>query len=591
MKRFLIILLSLILFCSCTPSAEPEQMIPEEIESTVPSVSEPVQSQAAVSDAYLEAEYKLIEYSENNHLLENYGITARAEDVLINGDGTLSFSLLLEKDKKDISMTVNGFWYWYNDGYSTKAYRANLNWGGYSFIGDDFLAVCSVNKVRIIDLKDFSLLDINFDFPDNGELDYWVNGAVFDEQLGWIISAAEASYGTKHDTELPWKIMVFDKDGSFLKTLPTNAIAQYGGWLDYATPNVARNCAVFNAFGNKYLYFDTQAYCVNNQKTFSTYKQYYENELISGGYNLSFYSVYDIDGYRPWDPYSDKTRLGYFAVLKTIGGELVEILPTDDDIVFDTWDENGIPDLRFKHNGELSFTIENGNGKSMTIDFKNGGYSVEYNLKEKHLEEVIDYSPDGKYSLWQAAVEAGGEAYNYDVALRNNQTGEIRRIDSNGTSIGQDASEGFLKNGDFYIFSSSGFKIYSAESAEVIFDISQNFSNDAKGEKLIHTFRRDPNDFSFIVVYSDISGFGDEGIQKGYDDGVMPFTIKLAYLDKEGRILEDFDSGVFVTASYFGMQLAEMKYSPDEIILFSDISGKGYAPFRIVFDPKTKTFL
>ena len=591
MKKLLFFVVFAFLFCSCgVPEPATEEGFPEEI--LLPKEESSSEPAPENSENQSEAGYRLTTYAGGTQRLESLGISHSASNVVSEEDGRITFDLTLKKGEKEITENFGGYVL------SSETCGLHYEWGGYSLTSNGHLALCGINKIIIINPVDFSVIDIKFELEgltaENRDL--WISGVIFDENNeNWVVSAAEGAPSLEYPEYMSWRIFVFDKDGKLLSEYNPKASALYGGWRDFATPYTASKCTVLNKGGKTYYSFGAQCYCIDDGKSYRGSSVAEPYEAKTGRYSLYFYHCYntDYEGEGNGEGYNPGKDLGFYAVLFE-NENIHSFFSTGDNYMSVSWDrETGKQTLELTHNGRLGFTLENSYlAKTMELDFEKETYSISYNYTDENLAELIDTSADGNYSLWQAAVDAGGESYFYEVALKNNQTGEIKRVAPNGTNIGSHSSEGFLKNGDFYVFSTSGFKIYSPENCEVVFDISENFmSEENGGKKIIHTFRRDPDDFSFIVVYSDASGYSNEDIQKAYDTGTMPYTIKLAFLDKDGNLIEDFDSGVFVNASYFGIQTAEMRYSEDQIMLFSDINGKGYSPFRIVFDLATKTFL
>lgn len=129
-------------------------------------------------------------------------------------------------------------------------------------------------------------------------------------------------------------------------------------------------------------------------------------------------------------------------------------------------------------------------------------------------------------------------------------------------------------------------------------DIAKNFplgySSDGNQGRGIFTFRRNPDDFSYIIVYFEFDGgcswkevFDDD---KMYVCDGASYNYKIGFLDSEGRLLESYDTGFPVLASPFGFYSVQMRYSEEKLLLFFDNSGKGEGHFEGEFDMKTKEF-
>ncbi len=577
MKKLIIVIFMIFALCSCKaaenipkePALEDEPSASEEVLEETPEKPE----EDKISDP------RLIEYASGGFMLSEQGISQKAYDMVIHDNGTMTFDLVLEKDGKEIKKNIRGL-YLKSDRYGT-----NIDWGGYSFCGD-YLSVCYIGGFFIIDLKDFSVLDIDFEIPET-ENTFWINGVIYDEKTGWIVSAAEAKLGQLHDEPMPWRIFIFDKNGKLLEDCVPAAFAPYGGWADFSTPAVMRKCTTLENDGKTYYSFDYRCYCPDDGKSYQGSPTSQPYDAVTDGYRIYFYSAYQIDNAEDVWLSSSGTSLGYYAVLKDENENILDFISTENEHIpdSDNWGEVEEP-LKVTNHGEGKFTVENIYlAKSMELDFEKETYSLSYNYTDEHLCELIADSKDGNYSLWQAGADGGGEAYFYEVALRNNRTGKIYHVESNGTNSGAFSGEGFLKNGDFYVMSSSGLCIYDPKNVELLFDLNKNFSME---ERILYTFRRDPNDFSYIVVYSDCT---DEDIQKGYasEEFLMPFTIKIGYLDKDGKLIKSFDSGIFEQADFFGLEAIEMRYSED-IITIVTLGGKGLSGREFTFDRRTETF-
>lgn len=583
MKKFIITFFVIVLalaFCSCEvsePVAE-EPVQGEEISSSEEKISSEPEPESNGNNAGIEAD--LIKYAENNHLLEEIGISAKAADVIINDDGTLSFELAVSNGKNEIKLDINGF-YLFHDNYGT-----NYNWGGYCLTNNSYLAVCGINQLFLINLEDFTLLDVEFELDSwkDPNYDQWINGVAYDEKNGWIVSVTNGKPSMLYDEKNSWTIYIFDENGKEIRTHFPIAEAPAGGWADYSIPSVLWKCDVIRKNSKTYYSFGGYSYCAHTGEVFSGYSTSSPYDAKTKDYSVYFYHCSNISRVSEENPYGED--LGYYAVLKDSKENILAFFPTGEDYIEESRDdETGKQTLTLLQREGLRFILINSLlGKSMELDFEEGKYSLIYNYTDKNLIEHTETSADGKYSLWQAGVQGGGEAYFYEVALKNNETGEIRRIEANGTNQGTFSYEGFLKNGDFYVFNSKKLRIYNPETAEPVFDIEKNFS---LKNRMLCTFRRNPEDMSFIIVYLDYIEGGE------YDEEswprVAPYEIKIGYFDKDGRLLKFFGSGIKARYDHFGFEYIEMRYSEEEL-LFVTGGGKGFNGIEFTFDRITETF-
>ena len=581
LKKLIIALILVFVFCSCgvfNPVIE-EPAPGEEISSSEEEISSNPEQENSENNAITEAD--LTEYVDGAYRLEEMGISQHATNVVWEEDGSFTFDLVLKKGDSEITENFKGYAL-FSDNYGSQ-----YEWGGYSLTSNGHLVICGINKIVLINPVEFSVINVEFKLEELAAdgCDLWINGVIFDENNeNWIVSAAEGAPNLEYPEYMPWRIFVFDMEGKLLSEYSPKASALYGGWADFATPYVAPKCAVLNKDGKTYYSFGARCYCVQDGKSYQGSPTAQPYDAKTGRYSVYFYHCYDMDF--EGDGNGPGKDLGFYAVLKE-HENIHSFFSTGREYMDVTWnEETGKQTLELIKNDGLHFTLKNSYlAKTIELDFEKGEYSVRYDYTDENLAELIDTSADGNYSLWKAGVQSGGESYFYDVALKNNKTGKITRIEPNGTNVGGFFSEGFLRNGDFYVYSSSGLKIYDPETVEMIFDLDKNFPME---DRLLYTFRRNPEDFSYIVVYSDSTR---EQINEGWasEDWKMPFCFKVAYLDKEGNLIKSFESNVPVMADFFGIEGLEMRYSED-LLLFVTTGGKGLPQREFTFDRKTETF-
>ncbi len=589
MKKFIIALILAFVLCSCEtaepvieePSSENSVSASSEQEQIPIGGATPVQEYSITDKVCKIAEEKLIKYfTENSHLLEDFGISQKVSNIIANENETFTFDLTLSREGKEITKNLRGFWV------QSYGHDPNLNWGGYCLTNNGYLALCGINQLFLINLEDFTLLDIEFELDSwkDPYYDQWINGVAYDEKKGWVVSVTNGKPSMLYDEKNSWTIYVFDENGKELRTHFPIAEAPAGGWADYSTPSVLWKCDVIRKNKKVYYSFGGYSYCAHTGEVFSGYSTSSPYDAKTKDYSVYFYHCHNID--RTTEENPSGTDLGYYAVLKDSKENILAFFPTGEDYIEESWDdETGKQTLTLLQRDGLRFILINSLlGKSMDLDFEKEKYILNYNYTDKHLMEHIADSADGNYSLWQAGVQGGGEAYFYEVALKNNETGGIHHIEANGTNQGAFSYEGFLKNGDFYVFNSQKLKIYDPETVELVFDLEKKFNLE---NRMLYTFRRNPEDMSFIIVYLDYIEGGE------YDEEswprVAPYEIKIGYFDKDGNLLKSFDSGIKARYGHFGLEAIEMRYSEDKLV-FVTSGGKGFNGIEFTFDRKTETF-
>ena len=162
---------------------------------------------------------------------------------------------------------------------------------------------------------------------------------------------------------------------------------------------------------------------------------------------------------------------------------------------------------------------------------------------------------------------------------------------------GGNCGVGFLKNNDYYIFSEHSLKISDPLTFETKFDINKNFplgyDSETDSERGILTFRRNPEDFSYIVVYYEYENGNTYGNKKINDtlsyECLLDCNYKIGFLDSEGNLIESYDSGIPIVTGSFGLEEVNMFYSEEKLTLFVS-DRRGNSIFSIIFDMETKEF-
>ncbi len=234
-------------------------------------------------------------------------------------------------------------------------------------------------------------------------------------------------------------------------------------------------------------------------------------------------------------------------------------------------------------------------GVVMVVDFDKETFEISYNFTPSDMENILDTSATGRYTLYYAGFTGAGDAGYSNVVLYDNNDKSYTYICYGGGMYGGGFEAGFLRNEDIYCTSLGELKIYNPETKELVLDVGENFGlgyfEEEKMYRELLTFRRDPNDFSFIVVYFEVDE-GYQGVEVSDALGTreeLPATYKIGYLDKDGNLLESYDTGVEVwLGRYFTPLEVSMRYSEEKLTLIvSDVYGFG---FTGVFDRTTHEF-
>ena len=226
----------------------------------------------------------------------------------------------------------------------------------------------------------------------------------------------------------------------------------------------------------------------------------------------------------------------------------------------------------------------------VTFDFEKGTATVEFSPTDKNItdESYIIDSPDGKYSICSFGGHGGGDVYHELFSVRDNKTAGHKYIGKIGGMYGGTCGVGFLKNNDVYIFRTDMLHILDPATGEVKFDLNRHiplgYDSETDSERGILTFRRDPENFTYILVYYEY----EDGFEWS-DDMRGSCNYMIGFLDIERPYFEAYDTGCALYGDPFGLYSVDMKYSEKELKLIGT-GGKGEKIDIGTFDLETKEF-
>ncbi|MBQ8604436.1 MAG: hypothetical protein IJ410_06310 [Oscillospiraceae bacterium] len=181
------------------------------------------------------------------------------------------------------------------------------------------------------------------------------------------------------------------------------------------------------------------------------------------------------------------------------------------------------------------------------------------------------YKDQGMLALYSYPAYGGGDVSVSTVVLRDERFGWLKYIDDVGGMYGGGESVGFFSNGDIYSISRKDFKIYTSDFKEEgpIFRLSDNFPlgtyiSDTVGYRVLFAARRNPDDRSFIVLYTDIP-YCDRNIDMWIDgsDVRLKSDYKVGLLDNQGNLLKSYSTGE--NAGFSGFYNVDMYLDGDEL--------------------------
>ena len=233
-------------------------------------------------------------------------------------------------------------------------------------------------------------------------------------------------------------------------------------------------------------------------------------------------------------------------------------------------------------------------GVVMVVDFDKKTFEISYNFTASDMENLLATSSTGRYTLYSAGFTGAGDAGYSNVVLYDKNDKSYTYICYGGGMYGGGFEAGFLRNDDIYCTSLGELKIYNPETRQLKLDVEKNFPLGFSEEEQMHrellTFRRDPNDFSFIVVYFEVeNGYETKEVTDSLGTREeLPATYKIGYLDKDGNLLESYDTGVGVWLGRYFLPLeTSMRYSADTLTLIVGNEAQG---FTGTFDTTTHEF-
>lgn len=203
------------------------------------------------------------------------------------------------------------------------------------------------------------------------------------------------------------------------------------------------------------------------------------------------------------------------------------------------------------------------------------------------------YKDQGELALYCYPAYGGGDVSVSTVVLRNERFGWLKYIDDVGGMYGGGESTGFFLNGDIYSISRDDFKIYTNDFKEEgpVFRLSDNFPlgsyvSDTVGRRVLFAARRNPDDHSFIVLYTDIpycDRYNDMWVDSSYVR--LKSEYKVGLLDSTGKLIKSWSTGENAGLSgFYGM---DMYLDGDELHFIEWVKGPSNVNIHGIVDITT----
>ncbi|MBR2028611.1 MAG: hypothetical protein IKA10_06475 [Oscillospiraceae bacterium] len=186
----------------------------------------------------------------------------------------------------------------------------------------------------------------------------------------------------------------------------------------------------------------------------------------------------------------------------------------------------------------------------------------------KDFEDFIEAAQEGeRYVFALGEAEGGGDSWAYDVILTDNETGKSKNLGREYLSSAI-SDYGRFSNGDIYVMNYRGLTVFDTDmdNPNPIFTTKTNFpctiSNEAIDNKGTHRYlfaiRRDPVTFEYVVIYGEY--IEDEVYENNYlNDFQMAHNYRIGILDKTGKLIKSWDTGVPIMFTVFGFENTYMK--------------------------------
>ena len=558
-----------------------------EISSETSKTEDEISSETSETKEEISSGLKIIQERADKHIFEyefqynewmdelaERGIFVSFSNRKFTGEETWEAELVLKNNKAELSIPFSGLY----------DFNGDIDYGKVLFPDDRTAVFCGNGKAVFFDTETLEVWDFEPEFPDFEKENLWINGVGINErdnEIIYFVTLLDNFQTEKAET----RIVVFNKNGITEMGI-TKLRGTYGD--KELSPYFFNKSTFFEYKGEAFLHLGYDIISLDNgiiwevsmDKTFAE----------KGNHGLEITTVNPKEG-KDISP-------RYLALLYENGKVINSMMFSEPDFFIVTNNEEAVPELEVLDGGKKAVYTNDYFAMKLTLDFENqthdfGIYPTDANIDE--YSEPIN-SPDGKYSLCSFGFYGGGDMMFALVSVRNNVTGEHTYFGEKGGMYGGYGGMGFLKNNDIYSSGLYELKIFDPETLEVKFDINKNFplgydaeTNSGRG---LLTFRRDPNDFSFIVVYYEYeNGIAWYDYQGNFDGGygIGDCNYKIGFLDSEGNLIESYDTGFGIRSDPFGINDVEMRYSAEKLSLIA-IGGKGGVSFEGSFDMKTKTF-
>lgn len=560
MKKFILILVCLVVFSAC------ESEVPSNSDISYPPeddyITEELTPSQELADPFI-FKYSLERRWAND--LKNRNISVSVDERKFLDENRYTAVLILDNGKTSLKIPFEGIYD--SSGYAT--------FGTILQVDSENAVFCGKEKVLFFNTNTLEVSDFSPDFPDLGKENLWINGASIDKKSGEYLIFATPLDTFKTDSSAV-NALRFDKDGKLISQKETKIRGTVTNSDNAFMPFFFSDAVLFE----NYIMTGFEFYDLEKDETSELNLE--RNIAKSKNYSLT------VEG----SDFKEGSGYSYVAIL----------YKDESPIGISVFKDEKCSDLDLMRN-DLSLSVSSDEkiavlksdyfALNLEINFENKTHSVKFSPDDENIDkDSVINSSDGKYSICRFGEFGVGDIVSYHLSVRNNESGKHIYIGDHGGMYGGNGGYGFLKNNDVYIFSEHSLLIFDPKNGNLKFNINDNFplgyNSDDETERGILTFRRNPDDFSFIVVYYECTGpvsWSDFGNHYEADLNYM-----VGFLDSNGKLIESYDTKTPIWSDNFGLHTVDMRYSDSALTFIVRNFGKLEGGFDGVFDMKTKEF-
>lgn len=582
MKKILALALTilLILAAGCTPGAPSSQSTTEVQRPEKSNTGHFVLSRPALEDL----EEKISRLTAENiysrtalKTLKYYGVNVQLENISKSDNDTVYFDLVLSNADKTVTFpAICKLFYQYLENMPGQ-YIPRVDAAGSSLdVTDSVITLNTGLDMMCLDLFSLEKLPVSF------ELD-----ALGKKRCVTGCTKRNDGYACTYYTETEKGIAFFDNSGAYRKRYlinPSDFSDSYRrevliAWQKDNLSN--RNAEIIPTFRNDLVFLnekETVLRCGSSGTYAADEGQIVSSTILADAEcsrgRLTVYKVGRTD--------MNEQKLSYYLVAVRQYQGKTQKLYCDIDVNpgfgfgGDTDGENYW--VNSSRDGVINLNC-NYTGQKITFDFNRMAAESIYVASDRMIlkKDSLTISPDKKYSLFAVCHSGGGDISYSNILLKENSTGQLKYIDYLGGMYGGGSEAGFFSNGDVYVLKMDDFKVFNTDmnSQQPIFCLSDKYpfgdyvDGGTKARWLLAA-RRDPKDYTYIAVYAEVSR---ENGKIALDEWRLNGTYKVGFFDAYGRLIKEYDTGVDVLMSAFGLVPVNMWLSGENLHMYGFVKN------------------